>query len=553
MNQIKTPQELKTTNLMLKVVAIWQILLGLSLLAVIIWFWQNAGTDVSAVSKALIATGGMVAAIASLAASWFIFKRNHAGRFLSLLINYLGFLAAFFLMMHYLDLFIGLNSLAAHLPDGLIYFVLMLVGYVITTIGDRYETKPNIQRLIHQIGIGFMIIFAVIGLYAIDTIQGLVSLLSRFKDPLPLAFAFGALVFGVMIWMMWRKPSADAMGGNNAHSETLSGYLFLSPNLLGFLFFFAGPLIFSLYISFTNADAFSTPQFVGFENYAKILNVTVAPLDNPQQVARDVLDMKVFDELSRVTIFGKSLIIGAEDKLFWISLRNTIFFVLMAVPVSVIPALVLANLLNTKLPGMKFFRAAYFVPSVAAVVGISLIWQLLYNATIGYINYFIAEIIQFINSFGFALVDPQVRWLSDSRTALIALMIMSAWQWTGFNTVLFLAGLQGIPKTLYEAAEVDGAGRWSQFWNITIPSLAPTTFFVVTTATIQAMQLFDQVFILMNPPAGPNNSTLTIVLYLYQNGFQRFQQGYASAIAWVLFAAIFFVTLLQFQRQRADA
>ena len=133
------------------------------------------------------------------------------------------------------------------------------------------------------------------------------------------------------------------------------------------------------------------------------------------------------------------------------------------------------------------------------------------------------------------------------------MVIVAAWQWMGFNTVLFLAGLQNIPRSLYEAATVDGANSWQQFWKVTLPLLAPTTFFVITTTTIQAMQIFEQVFILIpTNPAGPNNSTLTLVLYLYQKGFQRFEQGYASAIAWVLFVIIFGATLFQFQRQRAS-
>jgi multiple sugar transport system permease protein len=130
---------------------------------------------------------------------------------------------------------------------------------------------------------------------------------------------------------------------------------------------------------------------------------------------------------------------------------------------------------------------------------------------------------------------------------------MSAWQWIGFNTVLFLAGLQNIPGELFEAATVDGAGKWAIFRHITIPMLAPTTFFVVTTAIISALQLFEQVYVLIptEPPGGPNNSTLSLVLYLYIRGFQRFSQGYASAVAWVLFVVIFAVTLLQYRRQRA--
>jgi ABC-type sugar transport system permease subunit len=324
--------------------------------------------------------------------------------------------------------------------------------------------------------------------------------------------------------------------------------------LLGFLIFFAGPLLFSLYISFTDSDAVRAPNWVGLDNYAKVLNISVGQLAAPGQPFEEVMNVKIYSELARFGLLGQNVVIGAEDKLFWLSLRNTLVFVLLAVPLSVIPALFLANLLNSKLPGMKLYRAIYFIPSIAAVVGIALIWQLLFNATIGYINYAITLVVNFLNGiFGGAVADPQIRWLSDSKTALLSLVIIVVWQTMGFNTVLFTAGLQNIPKDLYEAAMVDGSGRWTTFWKITLPMLAPTTFFVVTTTTIQAMQIFDHVFILINPPAGPNNSTLTMVLYLYQQGFQRFQQGYAAAIAWVLFILIFGVTLVQFQRQRASA
>ncbi|MCB0228794.1 MAG: sugar ABC transporter permease, partial [Anaerolineae bacterium] len=130
---------------------------------------------------------------------------------------------------------------------------------------------------------------------------------------------------------------------------------------------------------------------------------------------------------------------------------------------------------------------------------------------------------------------------------------MVAWQTIGFNTVLFVAGMQNIPKVLYEAATVDGAGTWAQFRNVTLPLLGPTTVFVLTTTLIQAFQVFEPIFIMTNPPGGPNNSTLSMVLYLYQNGFQRFRQGYASAIAWVLFLVIFAATVIQFRRQRGGA
>ena len=272
--------------------------------------------------------------------------------------------------------------------------------------------------------------------------------------PVILLMVVVTAVFGLMLWAMWRQPSAEAMNATNADNEMLSGYLFLSPNLLGFLFFFAGPLLLSLYVSFTNWDAFGTKDWVGLANYGRIVNIDVARLNTITQLASEAIDVTVYDELTRFEIFGKTYIVGAQDKLFWLSLRNTLTFLLLSVPLSVIPALFLSNLLNSKIAGMKFFRAVYFLPSVAAVVGIALVWQWLFNATIGYINYFITVMVDFLNSLGGSFFDPQIRWLSDSNTALLAVVIVAAWQWMGFNTVLFLAGLQNIPRSLYEAATV---------------------------------------------------------------------------------------------------
>ncbi|MFC1879578.1 carbohydrate ABC transporter permease, partial [Chloroflexota bacterium] len=246
-----------------------------------------------------------------------------------------------------------------------------------------------------------------------------------------------------------------------------------------------------------DSDAFGNAKWIGLANYQEIFNITIAKLDSADQLAKEVIDITIFDELSRFKLFGKNFVVGAQDQLFWISLGNTIKFVLLAVPLSVITALALSTVLNSKLPGMKLYRAIFFIPSVAAVVGVAMIWRWLYNSTVGYLNYFITSFIEFVNSIAGSqlLADPQIGWTSDTKVALLAVAIMAAWQWVGFNTVLFLAGLQNIPKVLYEAATVDGANPWQQFWRVTLPMLAPTTFFVLTTTTINAMQIFDQVFV----------------------------------------------------------
>jgi len=545
----QTPES--RVDLWLRVVMIWHVVLALGGLGGAAFVWLGGVTWAGWVKGAVTAVFLLLTILSAVAARD-INRRQHRGRTISLAVNYLGFLAALFGSMHLIGVFTGIDSLADSFMRGIPFLLLVFAGFFIGTLTDRYQ-NPATQRALRQTSKAVMIVSGVAFLLAVGIHNGILTLLGKLTEPLILGMVGGTAVFALMLWAMWRQPSAEAMHATNADNEMLSGYLFLSPNLLGFLFFFAGPLLLSLYVSFTNWDAFGTKDWVGLANYGRIVNLDVARLDTITQLASEAIDVTVYDELTRFEIFGKSYIVGAQDKLFWLSLRNTLTFVLLSVPLSVIPALFLSNLLNSKIAGMKFFRAVYFLPSVAAVVGIALVWQWLFNATIGYINYFITVAVNFLNSTGGGFFDPQIRWLSDSNTALLAVVIVAAWQWMGFNTVLFLAGLQNIPRSLYEAATVDGANSWQQFWKVTLPLLAPTTFFVITTTTIQAMQIFEQVFILIpTNPAGPNNSTLTLVLYLYQKGFQRFEQGYASAIAWVLFVIIFGATLFQFQRQRTS-
>jgi ABC-type sugar transport system permease subunit len=546
------PSPWQDTGRWLRLALGWQLLLALLAVATVLYLWTG-GAGLVASWLRFVLTGLLLSlSIGSATAAYRISRRHHQGRVLSLAINYLGLVFSLLSSMHLLNFFVGIDSLANSFGRGLPFLGLAFAGYLVASLADRYEYQPQRQKQLRRLG-KWIAWVAVIGfLLAVGILSGLQATLGRLDNLRVIAAVIAIPIFALFIWAMWRRPMAEAFQATNAHGEMLNGWLFLSPNLLGFLIFFAGPLLLSLYVSFTNWDAFGTRDWIGIQNYAGLLNLTIAPLAHADQLANQAMDVRTYSELTRFTILGRSYLIGAQDRLFWIALGNTIRFVLMAVPLSVIPALFLANLLNSKIPGMTFFRAVYFLPSVAAVVGIALVWQWLFNSTIGYINYFIALAIDFVNTVSPAqLADPQIRWLSSSNTALLAVVIMSAWQWTGFNTVLFLAGLQNIPGELYEAATVDGANSWQKFYKVTLPLLAPTTFFVLTTTVIQSMQVFEQVFILIpTNPAGPDNSTLTIVLYLYQKGFQRFEQGYASAIAWVLFLLIFAVTLYQFQRQR---
>jgi ABC-type sugar transport system permease subunit len=250
--------------------------------------------------------------------------------------------------------------------------------------------------------------------------------------------------------------------------------------------------------------------------------------------------------------------IGAIDPLFWKAITNIMVFLLTAVPLSVVIALILATLIEQRLPGSKVFRAVFFIPSVAGVIGVTLIWKQMLNSSVGFINYSVGEMFAIFNFF--LPGDPlptrvEIAWLSSEQFALAAVVIVFVWSQFGFNTVLYIAGLQSVSKELYEAAELDGATSFQRFWNVTIPALRPTTFFITATTVILALQLFDIVFALNSPNVVgfPNNATLTPVVYLYQLGFQQNSFGKASAVAWILFAIIFVFTLLQFNRQRQQA
>lgn len=544
----------RQTNQLLRLLVVWRILFGFLALGVALAPWLGVFPGLRLWQGILITVALSLFGILSFIAARDINRRQHRGRTISLFIDYLGWVACIVAILQVGGVFIGVDALGEVFGRSIMYLLVALAGYLIGAAGDYFPERSKTEKFLRQAGKGLMIIGAALFLVFANALQGLVVFFSNLLNPAGLAALLGLIVLGFAVWAMWRGPSAAALKSKTSHEQMLNGWLFLSPNLLGFLIFFAGPLLLSFYFSFTDSDAFNTPKWVGLDNYAKILNVTIRPLQTPDQMARDVLDIAVYDEVGRLKFGNFGLLFGAEDRLFWLALRNTLVYALVAVPLSVVPALLLANILNSKLPGMKFFRAVYFIPSIAAIVGISLVWQWLYNATIGYINYFITVGIDTLNAIlNAGLIDPKIRWVSDERTALLAVIIISAWQTMGFNTVLFLAGLQNIPGELYEAATVDGAGVWAKFWRITIPMLAPTMFYVISTTTIQAMQVFEQVFILMNPPEGPNNATITLVLYLYRSGFQNFKQGYASALAWVLFIVIFGLTLIQFQRQRQSS
>ncbi len=272
--------------------------------------------------------------------------------------------------------------------------------------------------------------------------------------------------------------------------EALTFYLCISPWLVGLLLFVLGPTLVSLGISFTRWDLLTPPRFVGLRNYERMLN----------------------------------------DPLFWQSLKVTALYTLLYVPTELVGGLALALLMNQRVPGIAVFRTIFYLPSVISGVAFVVVWMWIFHPEAGLLNLALAQV---------GITGP--RWLTDPRTALSALWLMSLWG-LGRTAVIYLAGLKGVPKELHEAAVIDGATAWQAFRHITIPLLTPTIFFNLILSLIATFQTFTSAFVATN--GGPLDATLFFVLYLYRQAFERFSMGYASALAWVLFVIILSLTLL---------
>jgi multiple sugar transport system permease protein len=276
-----------------------------------------------------------------------------------------------------------------------------------------------------------------------------------------------------------------------ARRETLTFYLLISPWLIGLLLFVLGPMVASLVLSFTRWDLLSPAKFIGLQNYEKMF---------------------------------------ARDPLFWQSLKVTAIYTCVYVPVELAGGLILALVLNQRLRFVGVFRTIYYLPSVLPGVAFVVLWMWILHPDVGLINTLLSYI---------GIQGP--RWLADPDWALPALLMMSLWG-LGRTMVIYLASLQGIPQQLYEAAAIDGAGRWHSFWRITLPMLTPTIFFNLVLSIISTFQTFTSAFVATD--GGPLDSTLFYVLYLFRQAFQFFNMGYASALAWVLFVIILVLTLL---------
>lgn len=283
--------------------------------------------------------------------------------------------------------------------------------------------------------------------------------------------------------------------------ENLAGYLFILPNFLGVFLFVVFPLLFSLVMVFIDWDymmGFSGIEWVGLAHFKKLMT----------------------------------------DEYFLQSLKNNFIFTAVTVPAAMAIGLVIAVILNKFVYLKNFLRVLFFLPYVSSIVAISIVWSVMYNPANGPIN-------GALRSLG---VENLPGWLASPDWSLTAIIIMVIWTYTGYTMVLYMAGLQGVPKDLYEAASIDGATGVKSFFKITIPMLKPTSFLIAVTLIISTFQVFAAVAVMTK--GGPLNSTMVLAYHIYVQAFQYYEMGYAAAMSWVLFLIIFVITMLQWREQK---
>ncbi|MCY4145195.1 MAG: sugar ABC transporter permease [Chloroflexi bacterium] len=283
----------------------------------------------------------------------------------------------------------------------------------------------------------------------------------------------------------------------SARREERIFYLFILPWVIGLVVFNAGPVLGMLGLSFTDwRISLDNLSFIGLENYAKLF----------------------------------------DDPVFWVSVGNTLYIVVGRVVFGTAFALLLAILLNQKVPGIPFFRAVYYLPTVTAGVAVALVWIWIFNPRLGILNYFLKQI---------GIQGPP--WIYSSTWVKPSLILMSLFQ-VGPNMIILLAGLQGVPKELYESAEIDGAGNWAKFRNVTLPMLSPVLFFVIIISVVGSFQNFTEIRVMTQ--GGPGESSNVLIWYLWENSFVFLQLGVAAAVAWIMFVILMALTGLQFRLGR---
>lgn len=278
--------------------------------------------------------------------------------------------------------------------------------------------------------------------------------------------------------------------------EAIEGYLYMLPWIIGFVVFTGGPMLISLYLSFTEYRITSDPVWIGLENYKNAFT---------------------------------------RDPLFWSSLGRTFYFALVAVPIGLVGSLLLAMLLNQGVKGTSIFRTLFFLPGLTPIVAAALLWTVLLQPETGVINYMLSQV---------GIEGP--KWFGSVAWAIPGLILMTTWRSVGSNRmIIFLAGLQGVPDSLYDAASIDGASAWQKFWHVTLPMISPTMFFNLVLGIIGALQIFAAALVATS--GGPAYGTWFFALHIYTQAFQYFEMGYGSALAWIFLLVMLVFTYIQFR------
>lgn len=283
------------------------------------------------------------------------------------------------------------------------------------------------------------------------------------------------------------------------YREWLYAYLFIAPVLIGLIVFYIYPFIQNFFNSFYTINNFNIAKWAGISNYQKALN----------------------------------------DPELWQTMKNTLLYVFVMVPITVALSTIVAALLNTDIKGKSLYRTLYFLPAITMAAAVAMVWKWIFNGQYGLLN-------QFLGLFG---IEGQ-NWLSNPDIAMYMVIVVGVWSSVGYHMIILLAGMQGISKSYYEAAVIDGAGPFTQFFRITIPLLTPTLFFVLVTAIISAFQVFDTIYMMIGKSSLAYESTQSLVMMFYRNAFDYGKKGYASAISMIIFAIILIVTIIQLKAQK---
>jgi multiple sugar transport system permease protein len=323
-----------------------------------------------------------------------------------------------------------------------------------------------------------------------------------------------------------------------ARHEAAAGRTLVLPWVIGFLVFNVFTIGASLYLSFTEYNLFRAPEWVGFENYEELFSLSAGPLESASQRSSDVLAPR-HDEILRVQIGDGGFVVGAREDGFWRSMRLTVVYAVVTVPLGLAGALGVALLLNQRVRGIGIWRVLYYLPAILPAVATALLWRWMFSQS-GLVN---SALSPFLSLAGL----PTPQWLTNPALSPVLFIIISFWGVFGANSVILLAGLKGIPKELYEAADIDGASEWAKFWNVTVPMLSPALFYNLITSLIGALQAFEVAAFIPTP----TDAGTFLNWHIYQEAFNLRNMGMASAMAWIMLMLIIALTAMVFRSSQA--